>query len=150
MNTNRSVSILLGVAAALLVIMTGKACSDSLDPQKTPVKNTATSGVSSLLPPDPGFQQAPPPEGYGVEETAPPVIEYQDVTDESGEVIGTIAVEPETEYITKSMAEQYEEKREENRNNKISGYYHDSTNVPKSTSATVEATFPDDFVLYIG
>lgn len=156
MNNNRPVAILLGIGAALLVIMTGKACSDSLGPQKATAKPTTAPSAygSPALSHDSEFLNATPPAEYfeqqQQQETEPPEIVYQDVTDEAGNVIGTIAVEPETLDTTKSPAEMYEEQKEKNRQNKISGYYHESSDSPAGEKATQPATFPEDFVLYIG
>jgi hypothetical protein len=152
MNNNRPVAILLGIAAAMLVIMTGKACSDSLGPQKAPVRTSTAPAtyVPHAVSHDEEYLNATPPAEYFTEAPAPPEIIYEDVTDEEGNVIGTIAVEPETEEVSKSLAEQYEEQKEENRKNRISGYYHDSKDAPAPEGSVQNATFPEDFILYIG
>ena len=163
MENKRPVAMLLGLAAALLVIMAGKACTSTLENPKSGGTKPAATGsaaqksTSSLgLLPDPGFTpQAPPPELLTEAASDAPLM-IQEVTDENGEVIGTIAVEPPTEEVSLSMAEQYEQRREENKKNKISGYYHeseDATAAPYADDRIPEkyqnATLPSDFVIYV-
>lgn len=167
MENRRPVAMMLGLLAALLVIIAGKACTSTLDaPQKNGSKTAATGSTaqkstSSLgLMPDPGFEQQDPPPEMLTEAPTEEVIYYEEVTDENGEVIGTIAAEPPTEEISLSMAEAYQKQHEENKKNKISGYYHESEdetdpapdpNVSDDIPAEyTNATFPSDFVIYVG
>ncbi len=169
----RIASLAMAVIAGLLVIMAGKSCTEdakiknNTPPLRTPEyvkqtpsaengdarKNNSENQVSAeeeTTSAEQSLQYVYDEEGNVVGAVYPDgtVVNVVTVTDENGEIVEQYIPGIETETETKSVLEQYHENKEENGNNKISGFNHSDKSESKVNSYE-DATVPSDFSIVL-
>lgn len=169
----RIASLAMAVIAGLLVIMAGKSCTEDAKiksktpPLRTPeyVQQTPTAGnvdsqknnsadqVSAeeeTTSAEQSLQYVYDEEGNVVGAVYPDgtVVDVVTVTDENGEIVEQYIPETEVETETRSVLEQYHEDKEQNGNNKISGFNHSDKSESKVKSYE-NATIPSDFSIVL-
>ena len=173
MDSKRASAVVMAVIAAMLVIMAGKGCTNSIDKRNKQMNKTSQTQAyngkgayngggnagmyyGGLSPTPPSATDA---ESVTAVDSAEGGVIYIDVTDADGNVSATVPYVPQNvdETMnapdpTKSVLEQYEEDKEKNRQNKISGYNHqDNTSAANQYKYDIkDATFPEDFAIVIG
>lgn len=157
MERNRVIAVVLASMAAMLVIIAGKSCTES-------ISKANGGGKSSKTPVTPQYQAVYSTEAkksnsgsavqYEYEEEPAEETEYipatEIFTDENGEVYIAFVSEPEPEPTTvqKSVLEEYQEVKEQNKKNKLSGYNHgDDKNTAQNPYEN--ATIPSDFQIML-
>ena len=157
MEKNRVIAVILASIAAMLVIMTGKSCTEDI---------SKTNGKKSTkVPVAPQYEAVYPTEKKSSKNSSVAVPDDEDVpqedtveyipvteifTDENGETVIAVVSEdvPEPTTEPKSVLEEYQEAKEKNNNNKLSGYNHGKKNeTPENPYEN--ATFPSDFQIIL-
>ena len=152
---NRVIAVALAAIAAMLVIMAGKGCTEGA------IKSN--SGKSSKTPVSPQYQAVysteakkkkessiiPYEEDEQPEETSEYIPVTEILTDENGEMYIAVVTEetPEPTTVQKSALEEYQEAKEENNRNKLSGYNHGEKK--EKENPYENATIPSDFQIIL-
>ena len=156
MEKNRVIAVILASIAAMLVIMAGKSCTEDISrtngkkSSKTPVAPQYEAVYPTEKKASKNSVVIPDEEDVPQEDTVEYIPVTEIFTDENGETFIAVVSEdiPEPTTKPKSALEEYQEAKEQNNNNKLSGYNHGNKK-ENAENSYENATFPSDFQIIL-